>query len=97
MKGLVLHSPFISRGTKLPLLPALVGTLPCSATISRKTISPPCKLSSNFSSFLDESFFIFYYTELSCSLQGSTYFIWFSLELILHHVEFEMANWVCRI
>lgn len=43
MKGLVLHSPFISRGKKLPLLTAVVDALPCSATISRKTISPPLR------------------------------------------------------
>jgi hypothetical protein len=48
MKGLVLHTPFITRGKKLPLL-ALVDTLPCAATISRKAISPSCKFFSNFS------------------------------------------------
>ncbi|KAF5466195.1 hypothetical protein F2P56_016144 [Juglans regia] len=39
MKGLVLHAPFITSGKKLPLL-ALVDTLPCSASICRKNISP---------------------------------------------------------
>ncbi|KAK4585818.1 hypothetical protein RGQ29_023147 [Quercus rubra] len=43
MNCLVLHSPLISRGKKLPLLTALVDTLPCSATISRKTISRPLR------------------------------------------------------
>lgn len=42
MKGLVLHTPFITRGKKLPLL-ALVDTLPCAATISRKAIPPPLR------------------------------------------------------
>ncbi|KAB1218214.1 GDT1-like protein 2, chloroplastic [Morella rubra] len=41
MSGLVLHAPYISRGKKLPLL-ALVDTLPSSASISRKIVSPSC-------------------------------------------------------